>query len=105
MVNAGSIKIACGFTSAASPREIPTRLQSCHLPLSAAHSATRTTPVMAAKYMISGMKYETGIAIGLNAVTEATKTDQPKVRYLEAIKKVKRIAKAKDTELMLLVQT
>jgi hypothetical protein len=55
--------------------------------------------------MISGMKYETGIAIGLNAVTEATKTDQPKVRYLEAIKKVKRIAKAKDTELMLLVQT
>jgi hypothetical protein len=51
------------------------------------------------------MKYETGIAIGLKAVTEATKTDQPNVRYLEAIKKVKRIAKAKDTELMLLVQT
>jgi hypothetical protein len=60
---------------------------------------------MAAKYIISGMKYETGIAIGLKAVTEATKTDQPNVRYLEAIKKVKRIAKAKDTELMLLVQT
>jgi hypothetical protein len=104
-VNAGSIKIACGFTRAASPRETPTKLQSCHLPLSAAQSAIRTTPVMAAKYIISGMKYETGIAIGLNAVTEATKTDQPKVRYLDAIRKVKRIARANETEFMLLVQT
>jgi predicted alpha-1,6-mannanase (GH76 family) len=60
---------------------------------------------MAAKYIISGMKYETGIAIGLNAVTEATKTDQPKVRYLDAIRKVKRIARANETEFMLLVQT
>jgi hypothetical protein len=99
------MKIACGFTRAASPKETPTKLQSCHLPLSAAQSATRTTPVIDAKYMISGMKYETGIAIGLSAVTEATKTDQPKVRYLEAIRKVKRIAKANETELMLLVQT
>jgi hypothetical protein len=51
------------------------------------------------------MKYETGIAIGLSAVTEATKTDQPKVKNLAAIRKVKRIASAKNTELMLLVQT
>jgi predicted alpha-1,6-mannanase (GH76 family) len=55
--------------------------------------------------MISGMKYDTGIAIGLSAVTEATKTDQPKVRYLDAIRKVKRIARANETEFMLLVQT
>jgi hypothetical protein len=55
--------------------------------------------------MISGMKYETGMAIGLRAVTDATKTAQPKVRYLEAIRKVKRIAKANETELILLVQT
>jgi hypothetical protein len=60
---------------------------------------------MAAKYMISGMKYETGIAIGLSAVTEATKTDQPKVKNRAAIRKVKRMARAKNTELMLLVQT
>ena len=60
---------------------------------------------MAAKYMISGMKYETGIAIGLRAVIEATNTDQPKVRNRAAIRKVKRITRAKETELMLLVQT
>jgi hypothetical protein len=99
------MKIACGFTNAASPREIPTRVNSCHLPLSETHSATRTTPVIAAKYIISGMKYETGIAIGLRAVTDATNTDQPKVKNLVAIRKVKRIARAKKTEFMLLVQT
>jgi hypothetical protein len=55
--------------------------------------------------MISGMKYETGIAIGLRAVTHATKTDQPKVKNLAAIRKVKRIARAKNAELMPLVQT
>jgi hypothetical protein len=59
---------------------------------------------MAAKYMISGIKYETGIAIGLRAVTEATKTDQPKLKNLAAIRKVKRMVRAKNTELMLLVQ-
>jgi hypothetical protein len=51
------------------------------------------------------MKYEIGIAIGLRAVTEATNTDQPKVKNLAAIRKVKRMTRAKDTELMLLVQT
>jgi hypothetical protein len=40
------------------------------------------------------MKYETGIAIGLRAVTEATKTDHLKVKNLDAIRKVKSTASA-----------
>jgi hypothetical protein len=54
--------------------------------------------------MVSGMKYETGIAIGLSAVTEATNTDQRKVRNLIAIKKVKRTVPMKKPEFMALVQ-
>jgi hypothetical protein len=58
---------------------------------------------MTVKYIVSGMKYETGIAIGLRAVTDATKTDQPKVRNLAATRKVKTIVRAKNTELRLFV--
>jgi hypothetical protein len=56
------------------------------------------------KYMVSGMKYETGIAIGLSAVTDATNTDQRKVRNLRAIRKVRSTVPIKKKELMVLVQ-
>jgi hypothetical protein len=55
--------------------------------------------------MVSGMKYETGIAIGLRAVTEAANIDQRKVKNRLAIKNVNRIVARKKTELMDLVQT
>jgi hypothetical protein len=54
--------------------------------------------------MVSGMKYETGIAIGLSAVTDATNTDQRKVRNLIAIKKVSRTVLIKKNEFIVLVQ-
>jgi hypothetical protein len=55
------------------------------------------------KYIVSGMKYETGIAIGLSAVTDATNTDHLKDRNLIAINNVKRTVPMKNTELMDLV--
>jgi ribosomal protein S17E len=67
-------------------------------------NVSKTVRVIIEKYMVSGMKYETGIAIGLSAVTEATNTDQRKVRNLIAIKKVKRTVPMKKTEFMALVQ-
>ena len=56
------------------------------------------------KYMVSGMKKETGIAIGLNAVTDAAKTDHRKLRNLSAISKVMNTVPMKKTELMVFVQ-
>jgi hypothetical protein len=56
------------------------------------------------KYMVSGMKNETGIAIGLSAVTEATNTDDRKVRNLLAIKNVNRTVPMKKIEFIDLVQ-
>jgi hypothetical protein len=56
------------------------------------------------KYIVSGMKNETGIAIGLSAVTEATNTDDRKVRNLLAIKNVNRTVPMKKIEFIDLVQ-
>jgi hypothetical protein len=55
------------------------------------------------KYMVSGMKYETGTAIGLNAVTDATNTDHRKVRNLMAIRNVSRTVPIKKKEFMVFV--
>ena len=60
--------------------------------------------VIIEKYIVSGMKYETGIAIGLTAVTEAANTDHLKVRNLLAIRKVNRTVARKKAELMDFVQ-
>jgi hypothetical protein len=56
------------------------------------------------KYIVSGMKNETGIAIGLSAVTEATNTDDRKDRNLLAIKNVNRTVPMKKIEFIDLVQ-
>jgi hypothetical protein len=60
--------------------------------------------VIIVKYIVSGMKYETGIAIGLRAVTEAANIDQRNVKNRLAIKNVNKIVARKKTELMDLVQ-
>jgi hypothetical protein len=67
-------------------------------------SVNQIVRVIIVKYMVSGMKYETGIAIGLNAVTEATNTDQRKDRNLSAMRRVNMTVPRKKKELMALVQ-
>jgi hypothetical protein len=98
------MKTACGFTRAVAPRLRPDTTQSSQLSRFETTSVSQIVRVIIEKYMVSGMKYETGIAIGLNAVTDATKTDQRKVRNLSAIKNVSRTVPIKKKELIVLVQ-
>jgi hypothetical protein len=55
------------------------------------------------KYIVSGMKYETGIAMGLKAATEAAKIDCQKGSSPNAIKKTRIIVARKNIELITLV--
>jgi hypothetical protein len=95
---------AWGLTRAVAPRLRPETTQSSQVSRFETKRVSQIVRVIMEKYMVSGMKYETGIAIGLSAVTDATNTDQRTVRYLIAIKKVSRTVPIKKNELIVLVQ-
>ena len=104
ITKAGNMKTACGLTRAVAPRLRPETTQSNQFSRFETTRVSHIVRVIMEKYMVSGMKYETGIAIGLSAVTDATNTDQRKVRNLRAIKKVRSTVPIKKKELMVLVQ-
>ena len=104
ITKAGNMKTACGLTSAVAPRLRPETTQSNQFSRFETTRVSQIVRVIMEKYMVSGMKYETGIAIGLSAVTDATNTDQRKVRNLRAIRKVRSTVPIKKKELMVLVQ-
>jgi hypothetical protein len=60
--------------------------------------------VIIAKYIASGMKYDTGIATGLRAVTEAAKTDHLRLKNRRAIRSVRMTVDRKKKELIVFVQ-
>jgi hypothetical protein len=86
------------------PRLSPETIQNNQLSRLETISVNQIVKVIIEKYMVSGMKYETGIAIGLSATTEATNTDQRKARNLSAIRKVSSTVPIKKKEFMVLVQ-
>jgi hypothetical protein len=104
ITKAGNMNTAWGLTRAVAPRLRPETTQSSQLSRFETTRVSQIVRVIMEKYMVSGMKYETGIAIGLSAVTDATNTDQRKVRNLSAIKNVSRTVPIKKNELIVLVQ-
>ena len=95
---------ACGLTRAVAPRLTPDTTQSNQFLCFETTRVSQIVRVIIEKYMVSGMKYETGTAIGLKAVTEAANTDQRKVKNPMAIRKVNSTVPIKKTEFMALVQ-
>jgi hypothetical protein len=98
------MKTAWGLTRAVAPRLSPETTQNIQLSRFETASVSQMVRVIIEKYIVSGMKYDTGMAIGLSAVTEATKTDHRKVKNLRAMRKVSRTVPRKKKEFMVLVQ-
>jgi hypothetical protein len=103
ITNAGNIKTAWGLTRAVAPSASPGTIQNNQLSRFDTKRVSQIVRVIMEKYIVSGMKYDTGIAIGLKAVTDATNTDQRKVRNRSAIRKVNRTVPIKKKELIVLV--
>jgi hypothetical protein len=103
--NAGATKIAWGLTSEASPTTRPSDDQIHQFGLVEIVSATQIAKVIMKKYIDSGMKYETGIAIGLRAAIDATKIDCQKLRSLSAINRTRATVARKNTEFIALVHS
>jgi hypothetical protein len=98
------MKIACGLTRAVAPKEIPGRAHSNRFSLFETTRVNQTVNVIREKYMVSGIKNDTGIATGLSAVTDAANMDQRKVRKRLAIRKVNRTVPKKNSEFIDFVQ-
>jgi hypothetical protein len=102
--NAGTKKTAWGFTSDESPTRAPGKIHTHHLGFLADSKDTQTVSSIMKKYIDSGMKYETGIEIGLSAMMDEAKAAQLIDIRRRAITKVKITVPIKKIEFIDLVQ-